>query len=116
MNAATCKRCNYTTTVPATLVGTHCPNCQAPYTSAAVPGIYRHYKGGLYRLLFIASESTNMRKDFGPVAVYLSLTTGAFHTRDLGEFLGNVTVPGDSRPCPRFQLVNEPLAIPAAGL
>ncbi len=48
-------------------------------------GIYRHYKGGLYRVLFVAHESTNAREGNG-VVVYVSLKTGRINVRDEGEF------------------------------
>ena len=55
--------------------------------------IYRHYKGGLYRVLFNATESTNARvnerRPLG-VVVYVSLTTGDVHVRDADEFHGHL--------------------------
>ena len=62
--------------------------------------IYRHYKGGLYRVLFGAQESTNARAG-GRVVVYVSLTTGEMHTRDAEEFHGYVEFT-DRAPCKRF--------------
>ena len=35
------------------------------------PGLYRHYKGALYRVLMVATESTNGRERV-PVVVYIS--------------------------------------------
>jgi len=50
------------------------------------PGIYRHHKGGLYRVLFTARQSTN-GPDVGlPLVVYVSLTKGTVHVRDEQEF------------------------------
>lgn len=41
-------------------------------------GVYRHYKGGLYRALFLAQDSTNRRDAAGsteePMVVYVSLS------------------------------------------
>jgi hypothetical protein len=63
--------------------------------------IYRHYKGGLYRVLFNATESTNARanprRKLG-VVVYVSLSTGVIHVRDAEEFHGEV----DGSPVRRF--------------
>lgn len=57
------------------------------------PGIYRHYKGGLYRVLFTAIMSTN--DCAGKLCVvYVSLTRGTIHVRDEKEFNG--LVPGFS--------------------
>jgi len=66
--------------------------------------MYRHYKGGLYRRLFNATESTNARvnprRPLG-VVVYVSLTTGEIHVRDAEEFHGYVEF-ADRAPCRRF--------------
>lgn len=42
------------------------------------PGLYRHYRGGLYRLLFVA-ETHHHNGDLD--AVYVSLSTGKLVTR-----------------------------------
>lgn len=39
------------------------------------PGIYRHWKGNLYRVLFVALDSNNDRAH-EPTVVYLSLDPG----------------------------------------
>lgn len=52
------------------------------------PGIYTHYKGGRYRVLFLARESTNARRG-EPVVVYSSLnegTEGNVYVRTVAEF------------------------------
>ena len=41
------------------------------------PGRYRHFKGGLYQVLFTARHT----ETDDPVVVYLSLTTGEFFVR-----------------------------------
>jgi hypothetical protein len=59
--------------------------------------IFRHYKGGKYRVLFHASESTNARaKPDRPadLVVYVSLTTGKIHVREREEFYGLVVIRG----------------------
>ncbi len=47
------------------------------------PGVYRHWKGGMYRALFLAQDSTNRRDTISPiresssqepVVVYVSLS------------------------------------------
>jgi len=57
--------------------------------------IYRHYKGGLYRVLFNGTDSTNERSGT-PVVVYVSLTNGRVFVRDAREFHG-VTEDGQRR-------------------
>lgn len=49
------------------------------------PGIYRHHRGGLYRVLLTAIESTNAREGV-EVVVYVSLTTGLVRVRTVAEF------------------------------
>jgi len=48
------------------------------------PGVYRHYKGGLYHALFLAKQneviSPNIR-----VVVYISMTTGDVYTRPYSD-------------------------------
>ena len=48
-------------------------------------GIYRHYKGHLYRVLFTAWESTNGRPR-DRVVVYASLERGTINVRTFEEF------------------------------
>lgn len=67
---------------------------------------YRHYKGGLYRLLAWAqSEDTGK-----PVAVYQSAADGMVWVRSREEFLGTVhsELPGGiATRVRRFELVKE---------
>ena len=59
----------------------------------ATSDVYRHHKGGLYRVLFHAHEATNARAiDGGPttIVVYVSLTHGGLFVRDAMEFYGTV--------------------------
>jgi len=51
-----------------------------------VPGIYKHYKGDLYKVLFVAWESTNDR-DRESLVVYISLKTGVINSRRQLEFV-----------------------------
>lgn len=56
--------------------------------------LFLHFKGGKYRLLYIAEDCTNYRAN-QPVVVYISLTTGEVYTRTLEEW--NERVPGKGR-------------------
>lgn len=72
-------------------------------------GIYRHYKGGLYRVLGTALVSTNGPDTGDRVVVYISLTYGSMHVRDEDEFREQVTVTelnGSTITCPRFMFVH----------
>ena len=60
--------------------------------------IYRHYKGGLYRVLFEARQATNGQASTMTV-VYVSLATGIIFVRDSDEFYDAVDG------IPRFTLV-----------
>ena len=64
------------------------------------PGIYQHYKGGTYRVLLIATESTNAREG-NKAVIYISLKDGLIHYRDLKEFTELVVWP-DGGKKPRF--------------
>lgn len=64
------------------------------------PGIYKHYGGGRYRVLFEAHDSTNGPREGLSMVVYVSLTTGRINVRDALEFVGDVTLDGVS--VPRF--------------
>jgi len=64
------------------------------------PGVYEHYKGGLYRVLFEAHESSNGRER-ERLIVYVSLKHGSVNVRKRDEFLEMLTV--DGKPRARFQ-------------
>lgn len=68
--------------------------------SDVAPGLYDHYKGGKYRVLFVAEDSTNDR-DGNQVVVYESLTYHVMKCRDLTEFVEPVEWP-DGTMRPRF--------------
>ena len=51
---------------------------------------YRHYKGGLYTVLFLAEETTNSRKGNNGGVVYVSHTYGKIKYRDFDEFTEEV--------------------------
>lgn len=65
-----------------------------PRVKVRVPPLWRHYKGGLYRLLSLAVESTNTFEG-AAVVIYLSLSTGIVHTRNAGEFFGRTGMNAD---------------------
>jgi hypothetical protein len=67
-------------------------------------GVYRHYKGPRYIVLFVGQDSNNDRNR-EPTVVYMSLTephTGSIRTRRVSEFLESVLIGG--KPYPRFEL------------
>lgn len=49
-------------------------------------GIYRHYKGGLYSVLFVARDSTNGPNEGKNVVVYMDHKHGYVHVRDEEQF------------------------------
>lgn len=63
------------------------------------PGVYKHYKGGVYKVLFTASHS-----DTGePMVVYMNEEHGTYYVRPLSEFTSNVTQGTETYP--RFLLL-----------
>jgi hypothetical protein len=58
------------------------------------------FKGGKYLVLSVAEDSTNGREGT-KVVVYVSLTYGEIHTRDLSEFTQEVEWPNGQKG-PRF--------------
>ena len=66
------------------------------------PGVYRHYKGGLYRVLFLARHSETEEV----LVVYQALYgERGYWVRPLGLFLEKVRVEG--REVPRFAFLEE---------
>jgi hypothetical protein len=49
-------------------------------------GIYEHYKGGHYRVLFTVRDSTNGPNEGRMMVVYISLKLGKLHVRDEEQF------------------------------
>lgn len=74
-------------------------------TGDAIPGLYRHYKGGTYRVLCMGKDSNNDRKH-EPTVIYISLSDGRHRgqicVRHLEEFNEPVCWP-DSVTRPRFK-------------
>lgn len=67
------------------------------------PGRYRHYKGGVYVVLFTASCSETNQ----PVVVYMNEVHGTYYTRTLKEFTSDVMVDSEDGGIPRFKLLAE---------
>jgi hypothetical protein len=65
------------------------------------PGIYRHYKNILVRVVFIATHSETNEQ----MVVYVHLDDGRVWVRPLAMFIENVTVDGHAQP--RFEYVKE---------
>lgn len=65
-------------------------------------GLYRHYKGGMYRTITVGRSSEARDEEF---AVYESLDKGNVWIRPLGMFLEHVEV-GEYRG-PRFMWIGE---------
>lgn len=69
-----------------------------------IGALYEHWKGGVYRVLHRAWESTNGR-DRVALVVYVSLRHGCINVRTESEFLGLVdSIVGNER----FKLLKEP--------
>lgn len=70
------------------------------------PGLYGHWKGGLYSVLFVAKTSTNGSASENTV-VYVSMTTGKVLARDEREFAETVQHPETGLILKRFTLLQE---------
>lgn len=66
-------------------------------TDSVEVGIYRHFKGGEYRVFGVRRES-----DGNAIVEYQSLSDGEHHQRDVKEFLGEVDKPEFGYQGPRF--------------
>ena len=67
------------------------------------PGRYRHYRGGVYVVLFTAQHSD----DGKPHVVYMNEKHGTFYIRPLKEFTSDVNVDSEDGAIPRFKLLEE---------
>ncbi len=66
------------------------------------PGVYRHYKGKLYRVLYVATHSETLEK----LVVYQALYGEfGYWARPLTMFTEMVEV--DGKPMPRFQYIGD---------
>lgn len=80
---------------------------ELPPKPSMIVGLYKHYKGDLYSVIDLVSDSTNGRGQPW-VVLYTSIKTYRMHVRDYDEFTGEVS-PGVKR----FTLVKEtPLLVP----
>lgn len=70
-----------------------------------VPGTYRHYKGGMYEVLFAAKDKTSGKT----VVVYKSANHGTLYTRSIEEFTSKVKNKETGIEIPRFLFVVEAL-------
>ena len=66
------------------------------------PGLYRHFKGGMYRVLFVARHSETEE----PMVVYQALY-GEYGYWVRPASMWNETVTRDGKSCPRFVYVGE---------
>lgn len=64
------------------------------------PGLYRHYKGGMYTVLFTAWNGNN-DEEREEVVVYVSHSKGTLNARKKSEFVECVEV-ADGVVLPRF--------------
>lgn len=76
-----------------------------PLSSAAQAlksGVYRHYKGGEYRVFWVARHSERVEEE---LVVYQALATGEYWVRPVVMFAETVTV--DGRQFLRFEWVRD---------
>lgn len=67
------------------------------------PGRYRHYRGGIYVVLFTAQSS----EDGAPHVVYMNETHGTYYIRPLKEFTSDVMVDSEDGGIPRFKRLDD---------
>lgn len=79
------------------------------------PGLYIHYKEGLYKALFLATDSNSPSKD-RLLVIYVSLSTGVIFSRPLynedSSWSDEILIekgPGQVEWVPRFKLVKSVL-------
>lgn len=66
-----------------------------------INGIYKHYKGGVYKVLFLSRHTE--RDEI--LVNYKSLQFGSFHSRPLSEWNKPTIIPGEEF---RFTLIQKP--------
>jgi hypothetical protein len=67
------------------------------------PGKYKHYKGGIYRVLFTAVNSETNQ----PTVVYMNEMHGTYYTRLLKDFTSRVMEDSEDGGLPRFKYIGE---------
>lgn len=78
---------------------------KTPSTTATwgiLPGLYLHYKGTFYRVLFVGRDSTNGPNEGRILAAYISDAEHGIHFREIGQFAERV-VDADGNSVPRFR-------------
>ncbi len=67
-----------------------------PGAAAPAPGLYEHWKGGVYRLLFLAEDEATKE----PLAVYVCVSdrAGRLWARPAASWSEEVDAPGGRRP------------------
>jgi hypothetical protein len=76
----------------------------------AGPNVYRHYKGGFYRVLHECVISTNGPDDGKIGVVYVSMTNGHIFMRERNQFHEMLSL--DAGIVPRFTRIAENAVIP----
>ncbi len=76
------------------------------YVAACEPGVYRHYKGALYRVLMVVRWSGNDEREGEWVAVYTSDAEHGLHGRFVKEWAEPVRWP-DGKIQSRFTFVSD---------
>lgn len=66
-------------------------------------GRYRHYKGGIYRVVLTALDTVTS----SPVVVYMNETHGTFYVRPLKDFTAKVMEDSEDGGVPRFKFLDE---------
>ena len=70
-----------------------------------VNGIYQHYKGGLYKVIGIASHSETLEK----LVIYISLTNHLLWARPLSMWCEEICI--DDAIYPRFTYIGDKLSL-----
>ncbi len=68
--------------------------------TALTPGIYRHYKGGMYQVIAVATHSETLE----PMVVYQSMKDGGYWVRPLSMW--NDIIEKDGRTMTRFTRIS----------
>jgi hypothetical protein len=67
------------------------------------PGRYKHYRGGIYVVLFTAQCSETNQS----VVVYMNELHGTYYTRPVKNFIANVMEDAEDGGMPRFKLLGD---------
>lgn len=69
-----------------------------------VGGVYKHYKGGKYKVITLATHSETNE----PMVVYKSMLFGSYHVRPLSMWFDNVEPINPMNQNIRFELIQTP--------